>query len=244
MEKLVQLSDELNAFTVQFHDSLLDEIRSSYKQELHAILTNPENQHIFEGGTRKGGSVGQNNTEYFLLSYGTYPLFWLSGNTEKTYQIYRRFFDALEIEDEIKLLVDHQEKIVMYCGFLVIGNRAPSSLWHVDYRPGANAYTLITPLFEPAPDHGNLLYKDNDELDRIYPYELGKAIIFGEQFIHSTEPYNLSKEIRVLVSMTFGTDKIEYWDILEKTIGNQSSYFILPCGHVAGTCHCRTSALK
>jgi hypothetical protein len=41
-----------------------------------------------------------------------------------------------------------------------------------------------------------------------------------------------------MLSFTFGTDKVEYWDVLKETIGQQSDYMILPCGHEKGACQC------
>lgn len=34
-----------------------------------------------------------------------------------------------------------------------------------------------------------------------------------------------------MLSFAFGTDKIEYWDLLRETIAGQSNYMVLPCGH-------------
>jgi len=238
MEKLTRIGPGLNAFKIRFADCLLDEIRESYRRELRPILSSPESLHLFEGGRELCQPVGASTNEYFMVSYGRHPLLWLSSNTPETYQIYRRFFDSLGIESDLKELVSHDEKIVMYSGFLVIGDRSPGYSWHVDYQPGANAYTLITPLFELDPGHGNLLYKVDDERIVTYRYGLDEAIILGERFVHCTEPYLRTNHMRILVSMTFGTDKLEYWSALRKTIESQSKFLILPCGHRFGTCRC------
>jgi len=39
-----------------------------------------------------------------------------------------------------------------------------------------------------------------------------------------------------MLSLTFGTDKIKHWDALKQTIGEQSIFTMLPCGHQKGTC--------
>lgn len=126
----------------------------------------------------------------------------------------------------------------MYCGFFVVGNRLHKENWHVDYLEGSNAYTLITPLFDLAASHGHLLYKDARGDIQKHHYQLNEAIVLGERFNHSTECYEKSDTIRVLVSFTIGTDKPEYWDILKRTIGTQSNFICLPCGHLKGTCKC------
>jgi hypothetical protein len=237
MGKLARIGPDLNAFTLRFDEGLLDGIRDSYHRELHSILTNPQNQRLFAGGREIRQPFGAPPNEYFLVSFLTYPLLWLSCNTPETYQVYQRFFDGLGIEDELKKLVDHDSKIVLYCGFLVAGYRSPGHSWHLDYLPGANAYSLLTPLFELDPGHGNLLYKVGDKVNS-HGYEVGEAIMFGDKFMHCTEPYDDTGHLRVLVSLQFGTDKMEYWNTLRQTIESQSNYLVLPCGHRLGTCQC------
>ena len=237
------LHPDLDAYTFRFQDGLLDEIRDSYRRELAPILENPDNQYLFQGGRSHRARVGKSGS-YFALSFESYPLLWFSNNDAETYGIFRRFFDALSIENAVRELVDCRDGIVMYCGFLVIGDRAPAAQWHNDYADGANAFTLITPLFELEPAHGHLLYKLGDQTER-YQYTLGEGILFGEKTPHTTEPYPQSSKKRVLASMTFGTDKLEYWPRLRESLDSQAQYFMLPCGHVYGTCHCvKTSLLE
>lgn len=242
-DSLKLLHPELDAYTFRFEEALLDEIRESYRRRLAPLLESPQNQYLFEGGRTHRVRVGK-SAPYFALSFESYPLLWLSNNDAETYALFRRFFDSLGIEEEVRKLVDYREKIIMYCGFLVIGDRAPASQWHCDYTPDANAFTLITPLFELEPGHGHLLYKLGNETQR-YQYTLGEAIFFGEKTAHTTEPYEPSEKKRILLSMTFGTDKIEYWPQLKETLDTQAEYFVLPCGHVYGTCKClKTSMLE
>ena len=237
------LHPELDARTFQFEEALLDEIRESYRSRLEPLFEAPQNQYLFQGGRSHRVKIGE-SAPYFALSYESYPLLWVSNNNTETYALFRRFFDAIAIESEIKGLTDYRERIVMYCGFLVVGDRAPAAQWHCDYAPDANAFTLITPLFELDPGHGHLLYQLRDRTER-YQYKLGEAIFFGEKTPHTTEPYEPSGKKRVLVSMTFGTDKLEYWPQLRETLDSQARFFVLPCGHVYGTCEClKTSALE
>lgn len=236
-----QLHPELDAYTFRFDNALLDEIRDSYLQQLAPILDNPKNQYLFEGGRSHRATIGA-SAPYLALSFESYPLLWLSNNNQEIYQVFRRFFEASGLEEHIRSFVDYKESIVMYCGFLVVGNRAPAAQWHCDYAPGANAFTLITPLFELEPGHGHLLYKLGSQTER-YEYTLGEAIFFGDKTAHCTEPYPPSNSKRVLVSMTFGTDKLEYWPQLKETLESQARYFMLPCGHVFGSCECLDSSM-
>lgn len=239
LERLQRLGPDLNAFTFRFDEALLRDIRDSYARELMPMLQDPARRALFEGGRLWRGSVGP---QYYLVSYDLAPLLWFSADTPETYVTYQRCFDAMGIAQDIKQLVDYDAQIVMYCGFLVVGDRAPEPLWHYDYRPGANAYTLITPLFELDPAHGHLLYDLSDGSLGRYVYRPGEAIVFGEGFLHSTETYASPGTIRVLLSMTFGTDKLEYWPVLKKAVTAQSNFYRLPCGHAVNTCTCLARA--
>jgi hypothetical protein len=243
MKKLTRIGAGLNAFKFSFAEDLLDEIRDSYSRELHPILNNPLNHHLLEGGRELFRPVGAAGSEYFLASFLRYPLLWLSCNTDNTYQIYKRFFDSLDIEDEVKELVDHDERLVMYCGSLVIGDQSLEHSFHVDYLPGANSYSFLTPLFELDPAHGDLLYKAGGDRIETYCYEVGKGIILGDNFYHCTEPYPGTGRLRVLITITFGTDKMEYWEVIRQTVGKQSAYMKLPCGHRYGACECAAQAV-
>ena len=152
--------------------------------------------------------------------------------------MFKKCFEALDIKEYVKSLVDYREDIRLYSGFLVVGNRAEGDFWHMDYSPGANAYTLITPLFEPDPGHGNLLYKDPNDDTKTHIYKLGEGIFVGDHFLHATEPYRQTATTRVLLSMTFGTDKFDHWEALKQTIAGQSDFMVLPCGHQMGMCQC------
>lgn len=235
MKKLKPLKENLNAYTFYFDPSLLDELKESYRNELYDYLNHHSNSSLFHGNKVICQIL---NANYLMASYKEYPLLWLSSNSENSYQLFHRFFMQLAIESDLKELVDYHEQIVMYCGFFVIGNRAPYHHWHVDYQPGANAYTLITPLFSLSEEHGHLAYKIDKEHRDIYRYRSGEAIVFGDRFSHATEIYSPTNHLRILVSMTFGTDKLEYWEIIKKTVTNQSLYIIMPCGHVKDCCQC------
>lgn len=177
---------------------------------------------------------------YFLVSYGKHPLLWFSANDSATFSIYERLFANLGIEDDVRRLVDHRDHVQLYSAFLVVCDRAPQPMWHLDYLPGANAYTLITPLHELGTAHGHLVYRppSAERQTLRYEYRLGHGIILGDHFPHSTEPFPPAGQLRVLLSMTFGTDKVEYWPVLRETLGKQARFLILPCGHRYGSCQC------
>lgn len=230
MRKLQQIDEALNAYAFKFEDSLLNDIRHSYEQDVKPYLEAAESQRMFFGGQVIRQPVTTAGQNYFTVSYGQYPLFWISCNNLQTHALYQRFYAQLEIDDDVKKLLDYDSEIVVYCGFFVVGDRAPVPNWHVDYEPGANAYTLITPLYKPAPGHGNLLYKHANGRVDTHTYHLNEAVIFGDHFMHSTQPYPKTDSLRVMLSLTFGTDKMTYWDALKKTIAGQSEHLMLPNG--------------
>ena len=230
MNKLRQLAPSLNAFAFTFADDLLSDIRHSFETDVLPYLTAAENQRLLFGGQAIRQPIITPGQNYFNVSYGAYPLLWISGNNLQTHALYQRFYTQLGIDNEVKQLLDYDREIVVYCGFFVVGNRAPVPNWHFDYEPGANAYTLITPLYEPEPGHGNLLYMLADGRAEKHTYKLNEAVIFGDHFKHSTQPYPPANTLRVMLSLTFGTDKMSHWETLKKTIAGQSEHLLMPNG--------------
>jgi hypothetical protein len=194
--------------------------------------------YLFEGMEQINIQITDEDLKFHVTSYGTAPLLWVSNNNTHTYNIFKSFMTELDVMDEIKELLDFDNNIEVYCGFFVVGNKMDRPTWHKDFCDGANAYTLITPLLELDDSHGNLMYKDVFSNNKTYEYKMNEAVIFGDGFEHATEPYAKTDKLRVMLSFTFGTDKIEYWDILKETIGEQSNYMTLPCGHQKDTCQC------
>jgi hypothetical protein len=241
MSALKKIDPKSNAYTFVFDEKILDDIRSAYHSHILPHLESPEHASLFEDGESRVGEIGANDQSYFYTSYGKEPLIWVANNNWHTYELFKNVFEALDIRDEVKQLVDFENDITLYSGFLVVGNRANIEAWHLDFVEGANAYTLITPLFELDAGHGNLLYKDTRDDTQTYLYKLGEAIIVGDNFSHATEPYAKTEKPRILLSLTFGTDKIVYWDALKQTIVGQSMFLILPCGHQRGSCQCLES---
>ena len=238
MKQLQQLEPDLNAYKVNFDAALLTPLQTLFNNSLKARLNREGYAYLYEGREQINIQITDGDLKYHVTSYGTAPLLWISSNNTHTYTFFKTFMDKLNIMDDIKQLVDCEFKTEMYCGFFVVGKGMDRQTWHKDYQDGAQGYTLITPLFDLQPAHGNLLYKDNTSTVKKYNYKINEAIIFGDGFEHATEPYAKTDALRVMLSLTFGTDKIEHWDILQKTIGEQSNYMILPCGHQKGSCDC------
>jgi len=238
MKHLQQLEPGLNAYKVSFDSSLLEPLKSMFDAALRERLSREGYAYLFEGMEQINIQIKLDELQFYVNSYGTAPLLWISGNNSHTYHLFKSFMSELDIFDDIKELLDFDDHIVVYCGFFVVGKKMDRQTWHHDYCDGANAYTLITPLFELDESHGDLMYKDASSVVKTYKYKMNEAVIFGDGFEHATQPYPETDKLRVMLSFTFGTDKVEYWDVLKETIGAQSDYMILPCGHEKGTCQC------
>jgi len=238
MPSLTQVAPGLNAYSFAFDAAILAGLQALYRTRLAPLFDTPEVASLLDGGENRFGEFAT-EPSFFYATYGAEPLLWVSNNDWDSYGEFKTVFEAMAIAPAVEPLVDHRDGITLYSGFFVVGHHADNVNWHLDYAEGANAYTLIAPLFPLDPGHGNLLFRDDESGEvHTYPYRLGEAIILGDRFPHSTEPYARTGETRVLLSMTFGTDKLEYWDTLRQTIGGQSKFLILPCGHRLGECRC------
>ncbi|MCK4675253.1 MAG: hypothetical protein KAT61_05020 [Gammaproteobacteria bacterium] len=238
MKRLQQIEQGLNAYTVSFDASLLNVLRTMFDDFLKERLSREGYAYLFAGMEQINIQLKLEDLQFHITSYGMAPLLWISNNNAHTYDVFRSFMNDLDIMDDIKELVDYENQVEVYCGFFVVGKGMDRETWHKDFFDGANGYTLITPLYELEKSHGDLMYKDGSSSVEIYEYKMNEAIIFGDGFEHATQPYPESDKLRIMLSFTFGTDKAEYWDILKETIGCQSNYMILPCGHEKGTCQC------
>jgi hypothetical protein len=58
---------------------------------------------------------------------------------------------------------------------------------------------------------------------------VGEAVIFGDKFLHSTKPAQSERPV-ILLSFTFGTDKMKHWPKIWESIGTQSNLVRLPNG--------------
>lgn len=238
MKKFVQLATGVNAYTFAFDDALLNDLRELYDDGVRQYLDMPGNSHLLEGGRHIEAKWKQGQYSLYACSYGNAPLLWVSNDNVATYNLFSEFFRSLDIASDVEQLIDFENRVVVYCGFFVVVDHLREPKWHVDYFEGANAFTLIAPLFEPVSGHGDLLYRDDESIVRRYRYKRCEAIVLGNRFSHTTEPYPKTSSRRVLVSLTFGTDKLMHWRVLKETVSRQSDFLVLPCGHQIRTCNC------
>ena len=156
---------------------------------------------------------------------------WISNNSFRSYGVFNECFNKLQLARIFQQFVEHEKKIILYSGFFVSRSTCSEFTFHHDWIKTSqnNAFTLITPLIHPK-DGINLIYKDIDGKNQKYKYQVGKAIVFGGDFIHSTD-IGTSTSPSVLLSMTFGTDKMNLWEPISKTALQQGNLVRLPNGN-------------
>jgi hypothetical protein len=244
MRTFIQLGVGLNAYRIVFEQALVDELRTVYLDAVAGHLNLASNRYLLDGGRFVTSDWEHGPHKFHARSYRKWPLLWVSNDNIESYRVFERFFRALGVADDIKPLTDFDHDIVLYSGSFIVGDHLDEPAWHFDYHDGANAYSLLTPMFELDCGHGNLLYRDDSgsvgRFPKIgtYAYTPGEALIFGDGFLHSTEPYGLGSSLRVLVNLAFGSDKLDHWNVLKQTVGTQSNFMRLPCGHWRGACDC------
>lgn len=154
---------------------------------------------------------------------------WISPNSVAAYDVFHSAFRRLGIATHVEPYLDLDTEVRLYGGFLVVRSACAEPDFHLDWNKTNNeAFTLITPVTDNTADFG-LLYRTLKGEIAEYDYQPGEAIIFGDHFIHSTRP-GQSDEPVVLLSFTFGTDKMEHWHKIERTAGGQSKMVRRPDG--------------
>ncbi|MEB3333256.1 MAG: hypothetical protein VKI83_12280, partial [Synechococcaceae cyanobacterium] len=154
---------------------------------------------------------------------------WISPNTLECFRFFYHRFLQLGVSDHVKPFLDLEQRCMMYSGFLVARSHCTQADFHLDWIDANNeAFTLITPITANCQGFG-LLYQRSDGSVAEYDYKLGKALVFGDSFLHATKP-GKSEEPVVLLSFTFGTDKMEHWPAIARTAGSQGNLLRLPNG--------------
>ena len=154
---------------------------------------------------------------------------WISAADEATFATFQSTFDRLGIAAHVEPYVDVEKAVRLYAGFLVVRSRCSEADFHVDWRAANNeAFTLLTPATPNAGGFGLLYEKLNGDVST-YDYAMGEAIVFGENFRHSTKPGESAEPV-VLLCFEFGSDRMEHWPSIYATIGKQSTHLRQPDG--------------
>ena len=155
---------------------------------------------------------------------------WISNDSFRSYKVFLDCFERLGLEKTFSSIVDHETRLILYCGFFVRRSSCTEHTFHVDWGEGCNnnAFTLIAPLLHSENSPG-LVYRDVQGSIRKYSYRADRAIVFGSGFLHSTD-LGSAESPSVLLSLTFGTDKMQHWSEISEYVAAQSILFRLPSG--------------
>jgi hypothetical protein len=154
---------------------------------------------------------------------------WVSAANEDRFALFESAFDRLALAAHVEPYLDLDRAIRLYCGFLVIRSRCKEPDFPVDWvKTGNQAFTAMTPVSRTASGFGLLYEKLTGEIGD-YDYKPGEAVVFGDNFRHSTKPGSSSAPV-VLLCFEFGTDKMDYWDRIRRTVGHQTGLLRRPDG--------------
>lgn len=154
---------------------------------------------------------------------------WLSPRSEKDFARFRSVFERLGVARHIAPFVDVVHEIRLYNSMLIVRSSCSEPDFHTDWRDNDNeGFTMMAPLTANCSGFG-LLYKKVDGSIGEYDYKLGEALIFGDDFVHSTKP-GRSDEPVVFLCFNFGTDKMQYWPRIERTAARQALLTCRPDG--------------
>lgn len=167
---------------------------------------------------------------------------WISVDEASSFAHFQSMWQQqLELDRRFASVVPHTRRLQLYSSFFVARTWCRSHNFHFDYKPpvGCDALTLITPLRDyEETDSFQMTYRARDPSgercwDERYEYKLGKALVFGSQFEHSTEPgRGQDGEPHAFLCFTFGTDRQERWAEIARTLDTQSRIVAHPDGQL------------
>lgn len=154
---------------------------------------------------------------------------WHSAANRRGFDVFQSAFDRLNVADHVTRYIDVEDRVRLYAGFLVERSQCASPYFHEDWiNANNNAFTLLTPVIGNDADPG-LVYRRLDGSEGQYRYREGEAIIFGDGFEHATAAGRTEVPV-TLLCFEFGTDKMEHWRNIKRTIGHQARLLQLPDG--------------
>jgi len=193
------------------------------------VLTVPIDDRLIR--ERMGPLIGRIDPEkYFVKSPGwDSDIRWISARSVDAFNEFQSLFDALGIAAVVEPYLDLEKEVRLYSGFLVERSICEKPNFHLDWvKTNNEAFTLITPVTDNSAGFG-MLYDKLDGTIGEYEYKVGEALIMGDLFHHSTKP-GRSVEPVVLLSFTFGSDKMVYWEKIARTAARQGSLVRRPDG--------------
>ena len=178
---------------------------------------------------------------------------WVSVDDRASFDAFESIFSRMQLPAKFAAHVPHSQGLQLYSAFFVVRSWCSGHNWHTDYKAPVNtdALTLITPLrdfreiatFQLAyraqdnpegpgtADSTPTRQEGGDDDVRRYVYKKGRAVVFGSDFLHSTEPgQGHGSEVHAYLCFTFGTDQQERWPQIARTLDTQSRVVVHPDG--------------
>jgi hypothetical protein len=176
---------------------------------------------------------------------------WVSADDDSTHAQLREVFEAFNLKDTAVGELIPGSSLRMFAAFYVVRSKCKDHNWHCDFKPPTfpALMTLITPLADyPQTKSFNLEYMSHGppapsetsveaamrrkRAKRRYEYKKGKAIVFGAEFLHSTEPgATLGPEPHAYLSFTFGTDDEALWPLVASAVVDTDQSRVLACSN-------------
>jgi hypothetical protein len=154
---------------------------------------------------------------------------WISADDEEAFRVFESAFYRLAIPEHVMPYIDIEREVRLYLGSLVVRSRCQDTYFHTDWKKLDNeAFTVITPVTDNAREFGLLYRKANTKIGE-YAYRSGEAILFGDNFSHSTKPGRSERPV-MLLCFQFGSDKMEYWPGIYEQLHTQGTQLRLPDG--------------
>lgn len=148
---------------------------------------------------------------------------WLSHADDASYDWLDRLFANLGLAAPVAPFVPHDREIRLYAGFFVPRSRCDALDMHHDWTlDGNEAFTLMAPLTANAGDLG-MTYDTVTGDRRNLSCRMGKGLVFGPSFLHSTAVGALD-ERAVFLCLNFGTDRVANWGRIGVTTARQCEW--------------------
>lgn len=166
--------------------------------------------------------------------YSTHPswksdILWISQADRAGYDYFEDIFRRLRIAENVASKIAHDREIIMYSGFFVTRSFCDQPDFHHDWVDADNdAFTYLGPISDNCGELG-LIYNNLRGQQGHYDYKLGKGLVFGDYFLHSTAPGRASGST-VFLSFTFGTDRMDNWPRIARTAASQGMFYRQPDG--------------
>ena len=208
-----------NVLEIPIVSSTIDDLIYYYRTYIEPNLSNEK---------YVGPIQGLEGHEFFCVSPSwKSDIQWISVNNLASYDYFLQYFEAMELNDIFKQIIDVDSKIVVYSIFFVVRSKISSHTWHIDFENGTNVngFTLLTPLQSKSQIH--LAYKDMNDNTNQYEYKENIGIVFGENFLHSTD-ITFSHNKEVVFCFSFGTDKMRDWEYIKETAATQGEHYMHP----------------